>query len=128
MTARELYEKYKEVFILVMETAGEETGNEVYKNVESIINSERFTKLIDEALDSGCRFDFVIVQMIVAVILNIHNLDDLDNTDMMEEYGIPMFELYLKKPTRAFCQQNGVPIIKNLSWKAVLQKINKNQV
>ena len=28
MTARDLYEKYKDIFILVMENAGEETGNE----------------------------------------------------------------------------------------------------
>jgi hypothetical protein len=128
MTARELYEKYKEVFILVMETAGEETGNEVYKNVESIINSEKFTTLINEALDSGCRLDFVIVQMVIALVLNIHNLEDLSEGDLMKEYGIPMFELYLKKPTRVFCQRNGVPVIKELGWKAVLYKTNKNQI
>lgn len=126
MTARELYEKYKDIFILVMETAGEETGNEVYKNAGSIINSQKFTRLINEALDSGCNFNFVIVQMILALVLNIHNLDDLNEKDLMKDYGTPIFELYLKKPTRVFCQRNGVPVIKELGWKAILQKVNNN--
>lgn len=126
MTARELYEKYKDVFILVIETAGETTGNEVYKRVGSIINSEKFTELVNGFLDSGARFDLIIVQMVCALVLEIHGLEKLKETNLME-YGAPIFELYLKKPTRIFCQQNGVPVIKELSWMAILHKLRNDE-
>lgn len=126
MTARELYEKYKNVFILAIETAGESTNNEVYKKAESIINSEEFTELINGFIDSGARFDLLIVQMVCALVLKIHGFEKLKESNLME-YGEPIFELYLKKPTRIFCQQNGVPVIKQLAWAAILHKVTDDE-
>ncbi len=126
MTARELYEKYKNVFILAIETAGESTNNEVYKKADSIINSKEFTELINGFIDSGARFDLLIVQMVCALVLKIHGIEKLRESDLMV-YGAPIFELYLKKPTRIFCQQNGVPIIRQLAWAAILHKVTDDE-
>ena len=44
MTTKEIYKKYEEVFILVMEAAGEETNNQAYKDVEKILKDNVFLK------------------------------------------------------------------------------------
>lgn len=122
MTTKELYEKYKDIFILAIETAGEETGNSVYRNVSEIINSEDTRLGVEELISYGCRLDLIIVKLVCDIVLAIHGIEKLNNEDLMD-YANPIFELYLKKPTRAFCQQNGIPVIKSLEWKAILKKI-----
>lgn len=40
MTAEELFPEYEKLFKLVIETAGQENGNEIYKNVYNIIEKK----------------------------------------------------------------------------------------
>lgn len=121
MTTKELYYKYKDVFILVLESAGEETSNSVYKDAERIVreNEENVLALIDR----GVSFSLVITSMVAAVVVEVHGKEKLANQDI-SEYIYTLFDIYLKKPTRSFCTQNGVPVIKDINeWTSILRKI-----
>lgn len=121
MTTKELYFKYKDIFILVLESAGEETGNSVYKEVERITkdNEESVLSLIDR----GGNFSLVITSMVAAIVVEVHGKEKLANQDI-SEYIYTLFDLYLKKPTRSFCTQNGVPVIKDIrEWTSILRKL-----
>ena len=121
MTTKELYYKYKDVFILVLESAGEETNNSVYKDAERIVreNEENVLALIDR----GVSFSLVITSMVASVVVEVHGKEKLANQDI-SEYIHTLFDMYLKRPTRSFCTQNGVPVIKDINeWTSILRKI-----
>lgn len=127
MTTEELYKKYKEVFILVMEAAGETMGNETYKNVESIVNAPEFDEeILKYIIRRGGKLDVVIAVMICNVVVKVHGADVLSKEENIDKYVIPVFDLYLRKPTIAFCQQNGVPVIKSLNWHTMIRQVNLN--
>lgn len=116
MTTKEIYQKYKEVFILVMETAGEETGNKVYKDVEKILNKNSFKKVINQAAEQDVPLPVFICICIVTLLGEIHGPDKLSEMDMEESYKLAdfMFQNYLKKPTRKFTSTYGLPVINSL--------------
>ena len=105
-----------------METVAE-TKNPAYKDVENIINEHEEWMLA--AIDQGAPFDIVVFNMIALLVVNIHGLDKVDNTEITE-YMVPIFDLYLKRPTRAFCSQNGVPIISQMNYNAFVKRIPRN--
>lgn len=122
MTTKELYFKYKEIFILVMESVAE-TKNPAYKDVERIINEREKDFL--SAIDQGAPFDIVVFNMIAVLVVEIHGLDKVDNTEITE-YMVPIFDLYLKKPTRTFCSQNGVPVITKMNYNTFVKRVLKD--
>ena len=123
MTTKELYYKYKDVFILVMESAGEETGNSSYKDVEKLVSKIESSVL--GLIDRGASFSLVITSMIAELVIDVNGKENLANQDI-SGYVHTLFDLYLKKPTRSFCSQNGVPVIKDSNeWISVLRKIEK---
>ena len=64
--------------------------------------------------------------MMCRVVVAIHGMEALSREDNIDKYINPVFDLYLRKPTIAFCQQNGVPVIKSLDWHSYVRKFNLN--
>lgn len=116
MTTREIYNKYKEIFILVMEAAGEETDNTAYKNVEKILNQHDISRAIDQFIEQEAPFQIFISICIVALLLEIHEVSELTELDPDETYELAdyIFQHYLKKPTRKFTSMYGLPVINSL--------------
>ena len=128
MTTREIYQKYEEIFVLVMETAGEETGNKVYKETEKILNESNFKKVIDQAIEQEIPLPVFICMCIITLLEKIHGADKLIEMDIDESYKLAdfMFQNYLKKPTRKFTSTYGLPVIDSLDTYFKFTKIKKN--
>ena len=125
MTIREIYDKYKEIFILVVEQAGEETGNSSYKNVESIL--KKYEDDIEQLLEQNPPFDLMITNLIVLLVIDVHGADSLEG-ELLKKYVDPLFDIYLKKATMSFCSQNGIPVVRKLSWDAMIRKVKKENI
>lgn len=116
MTTKEIYRKYEEVFILVMEAAGEETNNQAYKDVERILKDKVFAKSINQAIEDEAPIQVFISLCIVALLKEIHGVDELSDMTEDETYELAdyIFQHYLKKPTRKFTSTYGLPVINSL--------------
>ena len=116
MTTKEIYRKYEEVFILVMEAAGEETNNQAYKNVEKILKDKVFAKSINQAIEDEAPIQVFISLCIVALLKEIHGVDELSDMTEDETYELAdyIFQHYLRKPTRKFTSTYGLPVINSL--------------
>lgn len=122
MTTKEIYFKYKEIFILVMESVAE-TQNPIYKDSEKIINEHE--KYLLAAIDQGAPFEIVMLDMIATIVVAVNGIDRVDDTEITD-YMESIFELYLKRPTRSFCTQNGIPVIDAVNYKSYIKKISKD--
>lgn len=127
MTYREIAEKYIDLFVLIIETAGDTTNNQSYKNIEHILKKSK--KELDRAIDDEIDFGMFIVILITTTLMDIHDLENLANKDEDEMYVLisDMWERYLKKPTRKFLIQNGMKLIDELNYISVILKRNKNK-
>lgn len=116
MTTKEIYRKYEEVFILVMEAAGEETNNQAYKDVEKILKDKVFAKSINQAIEDEAPIQVFISLCIVALLKEIHGVDELSDMTEDETYELAdyIFQHYLRKPTRKFTSTYGLPVINSL--------------
>ena len=116
MTTKEIYKKYREVFILVMEAAGEETNNQAYKDVEKILKDKVFAKSINQAIEDEASIQVFISLCIVALLKEIHGVDELSDMTEDETYELAdyIFQHYLRKPTRKFTSTYGLPVINSL--------------
>lgn len=116
MTTKEIYKKYEEVFILVMEAAGEETNNQAYKDVEKILKDKVFAKSINQAIEDEAPIQVFISLCIVALLKEIHGVDELSDMTEDETYELAdyIFQHYLRKPTRKFTSTYGLPVINSL--------------
>ena len=116
MTTKEIYRKYEEVFILVMEAAGEETNNQAYKDVERILKDKVFAKSINQAIEDEAPIQVFISLCIVALLKEIHGVVELSDMTEDETYELAdyIFQHYLRKPTRKFTSTYGLPVINSL--------------
>ena len=126
MTTKEIYRKYEEVFILVMETAGEETNNQAYKDVERILKDKVFAKSINQAIEDEAPIQVFISLCIVALLKEIHGVDELSDMTEDETYELAdyIFQHYLRKPTRKFTSTYGLPVINSLDTYFRFIKVN----
>lgn len=114
MIAKELFEKYNELFILVIETAGQNNKNKVYMKVKDII--EKNKEQLDRAVEDDIPFNVYVALLSFLVVKEVHGfkkLEEIDN-DELNNLVNSMFEMYLKKPTRKFTATYGLPIINSL--------------
>lgn len=127
MTYREIAEKYIDLFVLVMETAGDMTNNQSYKNIEKTLKNSYSE--INKAIDDEVDFGMFIVILITAALLDIHKIEDLYEKDEDEMYDLisDMWNRYLKKPTRKFLAQNGMKLIDELHYSSIVFKKNKGE-
>ena len=126
MTTKEIYKKYEEVFILVMEAAGEETNNQAYKDVEKILKDKVFAKSINQAIEDEAPIQVFISLCIVALLKEIHGVDELSDMTEDETYELAdyIFQHYLRKPTRKFTSTYGLPVINSLDTYFRFIKVN----
>lgn len=116
MTLKEIKEKWFDMFILIMETAGEETDNEDYKNVKKICEETKLRKQSKNFndLEDNQLLNVHIIVNVLSLVLRIHkgeNLSDEEYQDLCQD----MWDRYLRKPTRKFTSRNGIlPVPKNL--------------
>ena len=127
MTYREVAEKYIDLFILVMETAGDVTNNQSYKNIEQTLKNNRSE--LDKAIDDEVDFGMLIVILITTILLDVHKIEDLYEKSEDEMYGLisDMWDRYLKIPTRKFLTQNGMKLIDELHYSSIVFKKNINK-
>ncbi len=127
MTYREIAEKYIDLFVLVMETAGDVTNNQSYKNIEKTLKNSYSE--INKAIDDEVDFGMFIVILITTALLDIHKIEDLYEKGEDEMYGLisDMWNRYLKKPTRKFLAQNGMKLIDELHYNSIVLKKNKGE-
>lgn len=127
MTYREVAEKYIDLFILVMETAGDVTNNQSYKNIEQTLKNNRSE--LDKAIDDEVDFGMFIVILITTILLDVHKIEDLYEKSEDEMYGLisDMWDRYLKIPTRKFLTQNGMKLIDELHYSSIVFKRNINK-
>lgn len=115
MTAEELFPEYEKLFKLVIETAGQENGNEIYKNVYNII--EKNKEAINRSIEDDIPFNVFVSLLDFLVIKEVHGVEKLSKMDDEELKGLidSMFKLYLEKPTRKFTSKYGLPVVYSLN-------------
>ena len=125
MTYKEIADKYIDLFILIIETAGDVTNNQSYKNIENTVKKNR--KELDRAIEDEVDFGMFIVILITTALLDIHSLEDLSDKNEDEMYTLisDMWDRYLKKPTRKFLTQNGMKLIDELNYSSIIFKRNE---
>lgn len=125
MTYKEIADKYIDLFVLIIETAGDVTNNQSYKNIENTVKKNR--KELDRAIEDEVDFGMFIVILITTALLDIHSLEDLSDKDEDEMYTLisDMWDRYLKKPTRKFLTQNGMKLIDELNYSSIIFKRNE---
>lgn len=117
MTSEDLLKEYKKIFILVVETAGEELGNDSYRKVEELLNTDTVKK-IEEQLLSYDEFplDLLIVSYVFTILIDTHTEEEIDSwcdvapLTKRKEF-LFLYDNYLKKPTRSFTAQMGLPSV-----------------
>lgn len=114
MTSQELFPKFEEIFILVMETAGQKTGNKIYQSVKNIVDKRR--DRIKEMTEEDVPFNIFVAYLEILIILEVHGVEHVEelNSDECKELLDNMFNLYIKKPLRKFTSTNGLPSINSL--------------
>jgi hypothetical protein len=125
MTYKEIADKYIDLFVLIIETAGDVTNNQSYKNIENTVKKNR--KELDRAIEDEVDFGMFIVILITTALLDIHSLEDLSDKNEDEMYTLisDMWDRYLKKPTRKFLAQNGMKLIDELNYSSIIFKRNE---
>lgn len=117
MTVQEILDKYLDLFVLIMESAGEKTDNEYYKNVKQILDNHK--SVVDDMIEKTpiIPFELVVVMYISFLVEEIHGADRLANSDdeEIDNYINSMWNLYLKKPTRRFTAKYGLEPIDDLT-------------
>lgn len=115
MTAEELFPEYEKLFKLVIETAGQENGNEIYKNVYNIIDENR--EIINRSIEDDIPFNVFVSLLAFLVIKEVHGIEKLSEMDDENLKGLidSMFKLYLEKPTRKFTSKYGLPVVYSLN-------------
>lgn len=114
MTITELFPKYVELFILVMEAAGQKTGNAYYTNVEKIIKREDSKAFIEGFLKQDPPFPVMITILEFLLIKEMRGIEGAEelSIDSGKDLVDDMFERYLKKPTRKFTSTYGLsPVV-----------------
>lgn len=120
MTWEEIIKQYLRLFILVIETAGDQTSNDIYKDVAKFVDSNQdgIQNLINTG---GIPFENVVVYLSSLVVLNVHGdrivSDSFGSEDFQEkaELGkdlvVDIYKRYLAGPTEKFLKKNGLPPI-----------------
>ena len=109
MTVEEIYKEYKKLFVLIMETAGQETNNSVYVKSEEIL--KKHDNLFKQHIEQDAPFEVFVTSCMVVLIMEIHGLEKLSDLDEKETTNLvkSMYDMYLKRPTKKFASKYGLP-------------------
>lgn len=125
MTTNEVFNEYKKRFILLMEAAGEETNNDIYRDTEKILDEKKNRDLIQATIDNEYPFPIFVCILIVMLLEKIHGLDKLKDMSPEETYELSnyIFMHYLKKATRKFTTTYGLAPMTELDTMFQVRKI-----
>lgn len=113
MTYEELVREYIKLFILIMETVGQDIGNKVYREVKSIIDEDGNLKNI---IDQEPPFYVIVGVLILSLVCKIHDPKDLEeNPGLLQSLLEDMWERYLKVPSNKFFRKQGLPTVNTIN-------------
>lgn len=119
MTYEELVKAYIKLFILVIETVGQDIGNKFYQNVKEII--ERNEKSLQAVIDQEAPFYVLVSLLETLVICDIHDKDELmKDKFILQGYVNDMWTRYLKVPSNKFFRKNGLPVINEIDEDGII--------
>lgn len=129
---KEQIDKYKQIFILCLEVAGEETGDPFLRNIESILDGSesvfeeylRFTKRPTNDMSIGELITTLLVISILTYKMNKGGLSLIDEDLNMERMvnmlstltddimldAATYYKDYLKAATEKFCKDNNLDL------------------
>lgn len=115
MTYLEITEKFKELFILIVENAGEETSNKNYLDVENILKKNE--SMIEQAVEDEPPLEVFISLCISFVVVEVHSIDNMCEKSIEETTYLvnDFWERYLKNPLKKFTAKYGLSTIKSLT-------------
>jgi len=121
MTYKQLLKAYLKLFILIVECAGEETGNQIYKDVEQYISKDVIPQLVAQDAPLTVLISILISQ----VLIQLHGtsrMQGYENSDDLNTLIIDFFERYLRKPTNKFLVDNGFDEIEEFGNDMIILK------
>ena len=108
MTYEEVITKYRQLFIMLVESAGRETGNKTYLKIEKLLddNSDLFKRLVDEERD----LRIVLGCFVTIIFTDIYGEEELCSWDKDKacEKITEFYTVFLKGPTKKFCEKYGI--------------------
>ena len=128
MTTKELCNKWYDMFVLIMETEGEKSGNIVYQEIE-----KRTRKQVEFNLDKqeSLVFDEFISFCIAFTVLETR-IDDESRMEKLMNDGEyfsslvnDLWNRYLRKATRKFTSKYGIPQVKEDRIKNIMISVIK---
>jgi len=110
MTYKEIIEKYKNLFILLTEKAGEESGIQEYKKIDTILKKKENQEMVEDLIKAEPDFKIVVSSFIVSLLLEIYGPEILETWDeeKTSSHLTEFYQLYLKKATIKFCEKYGL--------------------
>jgi len=126
MTYQEITKRYSELFIMLVEKAGRETGNTSYQKVAEILGKDESKQILEKAVQDEVDFKMFVCLMIVLILFDIYdsqieNWTSEESSDKLLEF----YELYLKKATKKFCEKYGLEPFDNpgMAFKMITKQI-----
>ena len=121
MTFEELVREYVKLFILIIETVGQDVGNKIYQNVSNILKEDDSEKAIQSLIDNEVPFFVVVSTLETIVLCKLHNSKDLyENNNILQGLVGDMWERYLKLPSNRFFRKNGLPTINRIDENGII--------
>jgi hypothetical protein len=130
MTYQEIVEKYKVLFIMLVEKAGRETGNTSYLNVSKLFEGDSDVPgnaMINSLVVKEPRFKVIVCSFIVLLLTNLYGVekvktwDDEQSATKLSEF----YKIFLKKATLRFCQKYGLEEFEDPETSFKLVKLEK---
>ena len=126
MTYGEIVYKYRDLFILLVEKAGRETGNKYYLSIDQIISKDEIKKMIESLCRDEPNFQIVVCTFIIALLCEIYGEEEIKTWDSDKAYQAltEFYQLYLKKPSKRFCEKYGLEPFDdpNTSFKIIIAR------
>ncbi len=129
MTYQEITDKYSELFVILIEKAGRETGNTSYQKVAEILGKDESKQVLEKAVRDEVDFKMFVCLMIVMILFDIydHQIENWTSEESSEKL-LEFYELYLKKATKKFCTKYGLEPFDNpgMAFKMITKHIELN--
>jgi hypothetical protein len=130
MSYQEIADKYKEIFIMLVEKAGRETGNTSYLKVSEILEQENNKTMFSGLVEREAGMEVLVCSLVVSLFFDIYGLDKLSDWNDEDGYEklTEFYRMFLKKPTIKFCEKYGLEPFEdpNTAFKVVKYERDKN--
>lgn len=120
MDYNKILKEYIKLFILIVEAEGQKRGNRAYQSISKLfsINNPNFRSVIEHLEKEQPDFRLAISNLIICVIVNIHDLSDISGPQNSRYLGDLMdhfYTHYLRVGTNRFLNKNGLGVMEKPS-------------